>query len=114
MSLQAILARPPGRSLVMTDVLKSPPRGSVIVCCVQAGHNLATMQSVSDMYSSRNVLFLLAVGALALVPVLLRRLRRTDRQARHRHVVSLLPIIAAGAGGASAVTARAGGAAHVQ
>lgn len=50
---------------------------------VKAGHNLATMQSVSDMYSTRNVLFLLAAGALALVPVLLRRLRRTDRAARH-------------------------------
>lgn len=60
------------------------------------------------MYSARNVLFLLVVGTLALVPVLLRRLRRTDRQARHRHVVSLLPIIAAPPSG---VVAPAGAAA---
>jgi hypothetical protein len=57
------------------------------------------MQSMSDLYSTRNILFLLAVGMLALLPVLLRRLRRSDRQARHRHVVSLLPIVAAPVGG---------------
>lgn len=50
---------------------------------MQAGHNLATMQSMSDMYSTRNVLVLLLAGTLALVPVLLRRLRRSDRAARH-------------------------------
>lgn len=64
----------------------------------QAGHNLATMQSVSDMYSARNVLVLLLAGALALVPVLLRRLRRTDRAARHFHPAGLPAAAAAHAG----------------
>lgn len=74
------------------------------------------MQSVSDMYSSRNVLVLLCAGALALVPVLLRRVRRTDRSTRHRTpapVASLLPIIAHGAGGAAAAASARSPAAAV-
>ncbi|KAL4443962.1 hypothetical protein ABPG75_011699 [Micractinium tetrahymenae] len=78
---------------------------------VKAGHNLATMQSMSDMYSTRNVLVLLLAGALALVPVLLRRLRRTDRAARHFHPAGLgLPSAAAAggkAGGGSPLGAKA-------
>ncbi|PRW51118.1 putative membrane protein isoform B [Chlorella sorokiniana] len=84
---------------------------------VKAGHNLATMQSVSDMYSAGNVLFLVCAGSLALVPILLRRLRRGDRSARGHarpagravQVVSLLPIVAhAGPGGGGSKAAGNG------
>lgn len=34
------------------------------------------MESLHDLYSPRNILFLLAVGLLALLPVALRRWRR--------------------------------------
>ena len=92
-----------------------PPCCRPTAASPQAGHNLATMQSVSDMYSARNVLVLACAASLALVPVLLRRLRRGDRAARgHAHpsaravqVVSLLPIVAhAGPGGGAAAAAR--------
>ncbi|KAI7844749.1 hypothetical protein COHA_001632 [Chlorella ohadii] len=88
---------------------------------VKAGHNLATMQSVSDMYSAGNVLFLVCAGSLALVPILLRRLRRGDRSARGHarpaaravQVVSLLPITAhagpGGGGGGGKAAAKNGG-----
>lgn len=86
----------------------------------QAGHNLATMQSVSDMYSAGNVFFLVCAGSLALVPILLRRLRRGDRSARGHarpagravQVVSLLPIVAhagPGGGGGKAAANGSGG-----
>lgn len=75
---------------------------------MQAGHNLGTMQSMSDLYSTRNMVVLLAVATLALLPVLLRRLRRADRTARQRHVVSLLPIIAVGGVGGGAAAALGG------
>lgn len=87
---------------------------------VKAGHNLATMQSVSDMYSAGNVFFLVCAGSLALVPILLRRLRRGDRSARGHarpagravQVVSLLPIVAhagPGGGGGKAAANGSGG-----
>ena len=67
----------------------------------QAGHNLAHMQAVSEIYSGGNVAVLACAGALALLPVLLRRLRRGERAARQRAgagagapAASLLPIIA--------------------
>lgn len=84
-----------------TASLPAPARTAPPPPLLQAGHNLATMQSVHDMYSSGNVLFLLAAGALALVPVMLRRLRRTDRAARRQHLppkLSVLPIIAMAGG----------------
>jgi uncharacterized membrane protein YdjX (TVP38/TMEM64 family) len=43
---------------------------------VQAGAALQTMQAMSDLYSVRNVCFLMAVGAVALAPVLWKRRRR--------------------------------------
>ena len=78
------------------------------------------MQSVSDMYSAGNVLFLVCAGSLALVPILLRRLRRGDRSARGHarpaaravQVVSLLPITAhagPGGGGGRAAAKNGGG-----
>lgn len=81
---------------------------------VQAGHNLGTMQSMSDMYSTRNVLVLLLAAALALVPVLLRRLRRSDRAARHLHPAGLgLPSTAAAGGKVGSTSPLAGTAAAV-
>lgn len=78
------------------------------------------MQSVSDMYSAGNVVFLVCAGSLALVPILLRRLRRGDRSARGHarpagravQVVSLLPIVAhagPGGGGGKAAANGSGG-----
>lgn len=76
------------------------------------------MQAVSDMYSTGNVLFLACAGSLALVPILLRRLRRGDRSARGHarpaaravQVVSLLPIVAhAGPGGGGKAAGNSGG-----
>ena len=57
----------------------------------QAGHNLARMQSVSEIYSAGNVAVLACAGLLALAPVLLRA-RRGERGARPP-AASLLPII---------------------
>lgn len=69
------------------------------------------MQSMSDMYSARNILVLLLAGALALVPVLLRRVRRSDRAARHLHPagLGLQPLAGAGskASGSSALVGTA-------
>ena len=63
---------------------------------VQAGAALATINSVTDLYSPRNVAFLMAVGVLALVPVMLKR-RVLSKGAkglpRRQTLLNMLPII---------------------
>lgn len=65
---------------------------SLLLLLPQAGHNLARMQAVSEIYSGGNVAILACAGLLALLPVLLRRLRRGG--AGPAPAGSLLPIIA--------------------
>jgi len=63
---------------------------------VQAGASLATMRGLYDLYSPRNVLFLMAVGMLALVPVLWKR-RQLRSSASSKPwkptVMRILPVI---------------------
>lgn len=66
---------------------------------VQAGAALSSIQGLSDLYSPRNVLFLMAVGAVALIPVLWNRRRSKGKGtaaqgAVRKHTrLTLLPVI---------------------
>ena len=62
---------------------------------IQAGAALSTVTSVSDLYSPRNVMFLLAVGTLALIPVLIKRRVKKGAKGlpRRNTLLNMLPII---------------------
>ncbi|KAG7667150.1 hypothetical protein KSW81_000892 [Nannochloris sp. 'desiccata'] len=61
----------------------------------QAGAALSSINHVSDLYSLRNVAFLMAVGVLALIPVALKRRVKKGAKGlpRRQTLLNLLPII---------------------
>ena len=69
---------------------------------VQAGAALATIHGLSDLYSPKNVLFLMAVGCLALVPVAMKwraaRRRNPSSVGRKGSRLRMLPVIDTSAG----------------
>jgi uncharacterized membrane protein YdjX (TVP38/TMEM64 family) len=62
---------------------------------VQAGAALSSINNVSDLYSPRNVAFLMAVGVLALIPVVFKRRVRKGAKGlpRRQTLLNMLPII---------------------
>lgn len=64
---------------------------------VQTGAALSSLNSVADLYSPRNVAFLMAVGALALAPILLKRRVKKGAKGlpRRQTLLNMLPIITA-------------------
>jgi len=62
---------------------------------VQTGAALSSINNVSDLYSVRNVAFLMAVGALALIPVAFKwRVKKGAKGLpRRRSLLNMLPII---------------------
>ena len=62
---------------------------------VQAGAALSSIENVSDLYSPRNVAFLMAVGLLALIPVVFKRCVQKGAKGlpRRQSLLNMLPII---------------------
>lgn len=62
---------------------------------VQTGAALSTVNNLSDLYSLRNVAFLMSVGAIALIPVVLKRRVKKGAKGlpRRQTLLNMLPII---------------------
>lgn len=71
----AVLARIPFRTLVWTTLLGSLP---FITVYVLAGSQLRSVSSLSDLLSVRMVLILMLFALLAVLPVIIKRMRKFD------------------------------------
>ena len=62
---------------------------------VQTGAALSTINSISDLYSLRNIAFLMVVGVVALIPVMLKRRVKKGAKGlpRRQTLLNMLPII---------------------